>query len=82
MSPREMCREANRAIAMAQMIHTILGDLFDLPENGPGSKVEAAWDHMDVVLEALEEATIRAVVETGDWGLLATQSWSPEVSRA
>jgi hypothetical protein len=39
------------------LIHNILGDLYDLPENGPGSKVEAAWDSRDVVLAALDEAT-------------------------
>jgi hypothetical protein len=66
----EAGRQASRAVVMAQLIHNVLGDLYDLPENGPGSKVEAAWDHMDVVLEALEEATLRAVVKTGDWGLL------------
>jgi hypothetical protein len=60
---------------MAQLIHNILGDLYDLPENGPGSKVEAAWDSMDVVLAALDEATLGAVVITGDWDL---QKVSPE----
>lgn len=59
---------------MAQLIHNILGDLYDLPENGPGSKVEAAWDSRDVVL-ARDEATLGAVVITGDWDL---QKVSPE----
>jgi len=67
---REAGRRASRAVVMAQLIHNILGDLYDLPEHGPGSKVEAAWDHMDVVLEALEDAALRAVIATGDWGIL------------
>jgi hypothetical protein len=74
---REAGRQASRAVVMAQLIHNILGDLYDLPENGPGSKVEAAWDHMDVVLEALEEATLRAVVVTGDWDLLKVSPETP-----
>ena len=31
-------RQASGAVVMAQLIHNILGDLYDLPENGPGSK--------------------------------------------
>ncbi len=50
MTPQEQARW----LAMARELHRILGELFDLPENGPGSPVADAWDHMDVVIEALE----------------------------
>lgn len=70
MSPLEAGLAASRAASLAQRIHNVLADLYDLPEHGPGSKVEAAWDHMDVVVEALEEAAHRAFVRTGEWEIL------------
>ena len=49
MSPQEA-----RALAMAYELHRILGDLHDLPDNGCGSCVEAAWDAVDIVIAMLE----------------------------
>jgi hypothetical protein len=49
-----MSEQERRALAMAYSLHELLGDLFDLPENGPGSHVEQAWDHVDEVIASLE----------------------------
>jgi hypothetical protein len=43
-----------RALAMAYELHAVLGELFDLPENGPGSAAEKAWDSVDFVIDCLE----------------------------
>ena len=54
MSPLDQCH------GMAVELRDKLGDLFDLPENGPGSSIEAAWDGVEVLIEYLELA---------QWGL-------------
>lgn len=43
-----------RAYAMACELHRLLGELCELPQNGRGSCVEAAWDSMDEVITFLE----------------------------
>ena len=43
-----------RAYAMAVELHRLLGELCDLPENGPGSAIDDAWSRMDDVVEMLE----------------------------
>lgn len=43
-----------RAYAIAIQLHRLLGELCDLPENGPGSAIDDAWNRMDDVLEMLE----------------------------
>ena len=47
-----MSPEVARALALAYTLHDLLGELFE--EYGAGSKVEAAWDHTDEVIELLE----------------------------
>lgn len=49
MSPHEV-----RAYAMACELHRLLGELCELPQNGRGSCLEAAWDSMDDVITMLE----------------------------
>jgi hypothetical protein len=49
MSPHE-----TRALTLAYMLHDVLGQLFDLPENGPGSPAEQAWDLCDDIIGYLE----------------------------
>jgi hypothetical protein len=43
-----------RAVAMAYELYNLLGELFDYPEHGPGSRVERAWDAADDVVSALD----------------------------
>ncbi len=43
-----------RACAMAIELQPLLGELCDLPENGPGSAIDDAWNRMDDVTHMLE----------------------------
>jgi hypothetical protein len=43
-----------RALEMAQQLFDLLGELHDLPENGPGSCVADSWDWMEDVIGMLE----------------------------
>jgi len=49
-----MSLDHERVYAMALELHRMLGDLCDLPENGPGSAIDDAWSRMDDVVEMLE----------------------------
>ena len=42
------------ALSNAQGLHNMLGHLYDLPQNGPGSCVEQAWNLMEVVVWYLD----------------------------
>ena len=54
MTAQEATAQEERALAMANELRNLLGDLFDLPRHGPGSCVERAWDLLDPVVEYLE----------------------------
>lgn len=49
MSPQEA-----RALAMANELFQLLGELYDLPMHGPGSCVADAWGRMEDVIAMLE----------------------------
>lgn len=49
-----MSADHARAYAMAIELRGLLGELCDLPENGPGSAIDDAWNRMDDVVEMLE----------------------------
>lgn len=51
---KPMSADHGRALAMAYELHRLLGVLYDRAENGPGSPVEEAWDHVDDVIQLLE----------------------------
>jgi len=53
-----MSADQARAYAMALELHRLLGELCDLPENGPGSALDDAWNRMDDVVEMLEPQDI------------------------
>ena len=42
------------ALSTAQHLHYLLGEIYDLPQHGPGSCVEQAWDIMDYVIWYLD----------------------------
>jgi hypothetical protein len=42
------------ALSTAQQLQYLLGDLYDLPQHGPGSCVEQAWEIMDYVIWYLD----------------------------
>jgi hypothetical protein len=50
MSPLEAGQKANRAIAMAEAIYVVLGALYALPENGPGSRVAQPMLHRNITI--------------------------------
>ena len=50
-----------RAVAIAYELHRLLGQIYDLPEHGPGSSVEKSWDLMDEVIECVESAFLPAL---------------------
>jgi hypothetical protein len=50
----EAAWKRTRALEMAQQLYDLLGELHDLPVNGPGSCVADAWDRMDDVIGLLE----------------------------
>jgi hypothetical protein len=49
MTPQEA-----RALAMAHELYALLGEIFDRPEHGVGTCVEAAWDKVDEVIWLLD----------------------------
>jgi hypothetical protein len=51
---KPMSADHGRALAIAYQLHQLLGQLYDRPENGPGSPVEQAWDHLDEAVHLLE----------------------------
>ena len=48
---------------MAIELQRLLGELCDLPENGPGSAIDDAWNRMDDVVEMLEPQDLGDPVE-------------------
>ena len=52
MSTATLTAQEQRALAMAQELHGLLGDLFEV--RGAGTPVEMAWDLMDDVIGYLE----------------------------
>ena len=42
------------ALSTAQSLRSLLGDIYDLPQHGPGSCVEQAWEIMDYVVWYLD----------------------------
>ncbi len=49
-----MSPETARALALLYQAYSQLGELFDLPANGPRSAIERAWDLTDEAIQALE----------------------------
>lgn len=58
-----MSAETARALALLYQAYAQLGELFDLPANGPHSAIERAWDACDDAIQALEgPATLPRVI--------------------
>jgi hypothetical protein len=51
---KPMSTDHRRALAMSYELHRLLGELYDRPDGGPGSPMEAAWDALDDVIAHLE----------------------------
>jgi hypothetical protein len=67
MSPLEA-----RALAKANELHNLLGEICDQPQHGLGSCVEQAWDLMDDVVWYLDPNApddISSARPRGGWGL-------------
>jgi hypothetical protein len=54
------------ALSYAHELHRLLGELYDLPQHGPGSDIERAWDLTDQLIEYLEPEASDGAVTRGE----------------